>query len=88
MSIVKKSDVKNHLSARHRTQIHLCRPDATGFSAVESGAVQSGPSTFTEDFLAEHSSSRKPIAPASRAVSSLAPQANTATKSVQPFVAK
>jgi hypothetical protein len=35
MSLMKKTDVKNHLSARHRTGIHLIRPeslaDATGF---------------------------------------------------------
>ena len=88
MSIVKKSDVKNHLSARHRTQIHLCQPesqpDATGFSAAESGAAESGPSIFTEDFLAEHSSSRKPVAPASRAAGAAASQASAAAKSVQP----
>lgn len=34
MSIIKKTDVKNHLSARHRTEIHLLpaiQADATGF---------------------------------------------------------
>jgi hypothetical protein len=35
MSLITKSDVKNHLSARHRTEIHLARLesyiDATGF---------------------------------------------------------
>lgn len=34
MSIIKKTDVKNHLSARHRTEIHLepaIHADATGF---------------------------------------------------------
>jgi hypothetical protein len=25
MSLIKKADVKNHLSTRHRTEIHLCR---------------------------------------------------------------
>jgi hypothetical protein len=34
MSLIEKTDVKNHLSARHRTQIHLApppsRPDAAG----------------------------------------------------------
>lgn len=36
MSLVKKSDVKNHLSPHHRKGIHLTppvsQPDATGFS--------------------------------------------------------
>ena len=34
MSLTKKTDVKNHLSARHRTEIHLLpaiQADATGF---------------------------------------------------------
>ena len=40
MSLVKKSDVKNHLSTHHRTAIHLSRPesqsDATGSPYEES----------------------------------------------------
>lgn len=39
MSLVKKSDVKNHLSSHHKKGIHLNRPlsqpDATGFSVEE-----------------------------------------------------
>lgn len=39
LSLIKKADVKNHLSARHRTEIHLARPenhsDATGFAHEE-----------------------------------------------------
>jgi hypothetical protein len=34
MSLIKKTDVKNRLSARHRTEIHLepaIQADATGF---------------------------------------------------------
>ena len=27
MSLIKKVDVKNHLSGRHRTEIHLYRPE-------------------------------------------------------------
>jgi hypothetical protein len=42
MSLIKKADVKNHLSARHRTEIHLTRPesqsDATGFAHEESAS--------------------------------------------------
>jgi hypothetical protein len=40
MSLIKKADVKNHLSARHRSGIHLTRPedqsDATGFAHADS----------------------------------------------------
>jgi hypothetical protein len=39
MSLVKRSDVKNHLSPHHQKGIHLDRPlsqpDATGFSVEE-----------------------------------------------------
>ncbi|MDR3740723.1 MAG: hypothetical protein P4L40_17045 [Terracidiphilus sp.] len=41
MSLVKKSDVKNHLSPRHHKDIHLYQPDiqqdATGFVVENSG---------------------------------------------------
>jgi hypothetical protein len=41
MSILKKSDVKSHLSRHQSTRIHLhqpeSQPDATGFSGEESG---------------------------------------------------
>jgi hypothetical protein len=61
ISNIRQSDVKNHLSPRFRTKIHLCepasQPDATGFSAAEPDAIKASPSTFADDFLAEHSSS-------------------------------
>ena len=42
MSLIKQSDVKNHLSARHRTEIHLAHPesqaDATGFAHEEAAS--------------------------------------------------
>ena len=47
MSLIKKSDVKNHLSAHHRTEIHLARPesqsDATGFAHEEHESKMSEP---------------------------------------------
>jgi hypothetical protein len=59
MSLIRQSDVKNHLSPRFRTKIHLCQPesqpDATGFSAAEPVAINATASSFTEDFVAEHS---------------------------------
>ena len=43
MSLMKQGDVKNHLSARHRTEIHVARPesqsDATGFPHEESSGA-------------------------------------------------
>jgi hypothetical protein len=40
MTFIKEADVKNHLSARHRTENHLSRPesqpDATGFAGAGS----------------------------------------------------
>ncbi len=40
MSLIKKADVKNHLSARHRSGIHLARPEgqseATGVAHEDS----------------------------------------------------
>jgi hypothetical protein len=66
VSLIKKSDVKNHLSPRHRTQIHLCPPesppDATGFSAAEPDAIKESPEAFSKDFTAEHSSIATPAA--------------------------
>ena len=45
MSPIKKSDVKNHLSARNRTGIHLYRPEsqpnATGFAGEGSESAHS-----------------------------------------------
>lgn len=43
MSLIKKADVKNHLSARHRSAIHLTRPEspsgATRLSHEESSGA-------------------------------------------------
>ena len=67
MSLIEKSDVKNHPSPPFHTRIHLCepvsQPDATGFSEAESESepVKANLSVFTQDFLAEHSSTVKPV---------------------------
>jgi len=59
MSFVKRSDVKKPLSLNFRTKIHLCTPesqlDATGFSETESGKDKVNLSSFSADFVAEHS---------------------------------
>jgi hypothetical protein len=88
VSLIKKSDVKNHLSPRHRTQIHLCppesQPDATGFSAVESGTDQPDASDSAKDLDAERSSSGSALAQDSPLIGSMGPQTPAKSKSVQP----
>lgn len=60
MSLIKKSDVKNHLSPRHGTKIHLRAPERpsgpTGSAVAQPGAIEAKPSAFANDFIADHSS--------------------------------
>jgi hypothetical protein len=67
MSQIRQSDVKNNLSPRFHTKIHLCdpvsQPDATGYSVAEPNPIKAGPATFAQDFVAEHSSSGAAVAP-------------------------
>ncbi len=87
MSLIKQSDVKNHLSPRFRTEIHLCqpesRPDATSCSVAEPDAIQTSPLSFTEDFVREHSSSDSPLAQRKPVVGSIGPLAPASSKCVQ-----
>jgi hypothetical protein len=87
MNLVKKSDVKNHLSSRYRTKIHLCepvsQPRATGFSMPERDESKAAPSRFAEDFLAEHSSSGTALAPGNPLTGSIGLQAPPVSKSAQ-----
>jgi hypothetical protein len=87
MSLIKQSDVKNHLSPQFRTKIHLCppesQPDATGFSAAEPDAIEANASGFAEDFVAEHSSSGVAIAPPSPVTGSVGPPVTKDSKSAQ-----
>jgi hypothetical protein len=61
MSFVERSDAEKPLSLEFRTKIHLCapesQPDATGVSEAESDTNKANLSSFTVDFVAEHSSS-------------------------------
>jgi hypothetical protein len=88
VSPIKRSDVKNHLSPRHRTDIHLCQPesqpDATGFSAAEPDAIQANSLNSAEDFVAERSSSGAALAQSNPLLGSIGPQAPATSKSVQP----
>lgn len=54
MSLIKKTDVKNHLSARHRTEIHLqpaIQADATGFPYEEPAGADASENDSTENPL-------------------------------------
>jgi len=87
MSLIKKSDVKNHLSPRFRTKIHLCQPesapDATGCSVAEPDEIQTSPLSFNEDFVREHSFSGSALAQRKPVVGSIVPLAPASSKCVQ-----
>ena len=87
MSLIKKSDVKNHLSARFRKEIHLDKtanePVATGFSPDEPGARTAGTADFAQDFQAEHSSSDAAHTPSDPLTAFVAPQWSATPKSVR-----
>lgn len=92
MSNIRQSDVKNHLSLRFRTKIHLCepvsQPDATGFSGADPDAIAANPSGFSEDFVREHSSSSAIIeqdnSQGNPSLGSIGSQAPATSKSVKP----
>jgi hypothetical protein len=87
MSLINRSDVKNHLSPRFRTEIHLCdpvsQPDATGYSVPEPDAIKAGPSTFAQDFVAEHSSPSVTAAQGAHLPGSFRLEAPAVSKSAQ-----
>jgi hypothetical protein len=87
MSNIRQSDVKNHLSARVRTKIHLCepmsQPDATGFSGIEPQATKAETSAFADDFVVEHSSLGSIPVPDDRASDSVRPLAGSGSKRAQ-----
>ena len=75
MSLIKKSDVKNHLSARHQNRIHIApvsQPDATGFSGTHEAPAGTGGSVFNRDFTGDHTTSETAVAPTPE--SSVTPQ--------------
>jgi hypothetical protein len=88
MSLIKKSDVKNHLSPQFRTKIFLCppvsQPDATGYSVAEPGAIKAISANFAEDFVKEHSSSGVAVVPADPMIDSTDLQVVAVSKSAQP----
>ena len=87
MSLLRKSDVKNHLSPRLRTEIYLCptrsRTHAIGFSVAEPDTTNTSLPAFAEDFIAEHSSPGKDLVPADLATNSIGLPAPAIMKSAQ-----
>jgi hypothetical protein len=87
MSIINRTDVKNHMRPPFVTKIHLCtpetEPDATGFSDDEPDAMNAQPSGFAADFVAEHSSSSSSSALGRPLPGSFQPEAPTVPKSAK-----
>jgi hypothetical protein len=57
MSLIKKSDVKNHLSGRFKNRIHVApasQPDATGFSGTDQAPATAKQARFAHDFTGDH----------------------------------
>lgn len=85
MSLIKQSDVKNHLSSRHRTEIHLqppvSGPDATGSPSAEPDTKNANPSEFVTDYSTEHAAAGNPVTPAVNSTGSVDPLASAASKS-------
>jgi hypothetical protein len=84
MSLIKKSDVKNHLSPRYRTENHVPRPaDAAGSPVTGPDANKAITSGFDGDFFAEHSSRGSSAARGDGVTDAMSPQAPAASKSAQ-----
>jgi len=78
MSLIKKSDVKNHLSARHQNHIHIApvsQPDATGFSGTIQAPLETDRSGFNQDFTGDHTTSSAVDAPTAEAIAAPKQQA-------------
>lgn len=87
MTIVKRSDVKNHIRPPFLAKILVVppesQPDATGFSKPDSDAIDAGSSSFDSDFVAEHSSPAVASMPGHHLPGSFHLEAPTAPKSAK-----
>jgi hypothetical protein len=87
MSLIMKSDVKNHLSRRNHTGIHLfqpvSRPDATGFSGEETGSAAVNSQGSAGDTHKQPSSSGMNLPVAADAPSSSGPLTPVESKSAK-----
>ncbi len=87
MSITRKTDVKNHLSARWRGQnrpyLAVSQPDATGFSGTDQDAIKVQPSAFIEDFDGERSRRGISLVPADLSINTTGIQVPEVSRSPQ-----
>lgn len=87
MSLLRKSDVKNHLSPHFRTELYPCPPesktDATSFSLAEPDIADRSLTAFAVDFIEEHSFSETFLAGADPVTNTVRFQAPTISKSAQ-----
>ncbi len=87
MSIIDRTDVKDHMRPPFLAKIHLCPPksqlDAAGFSEAEPSTMNATQSEFASDFVAEHSSSSSPSADGRPLRGSFHPETPTAPKSAK-----
>lgn len=87
MSQISQSDGENHPPPRFHTKIHLCDPvskaDAAACLVPESDATKADLSTFSQDFVAEHSFSVAAAAPADPLTGSIRIQVPMPAKSAQ-----
>lgn len=87
MSVINRSDVKNHMRPPFLAKIHASppesQPDATGFSEAEPDAINAAQSGFASDFVAEHSAPSSSAAPGRHLPGSFRPEAPTVPKSAK-----
>jgi len=87
MSVIKRSDVKNHFSPRYLRELHLSQPagqpDTAGVSVAEPDAIKANPKGFAQDFLVEHFSSNISFVPSQHSTASIDAQAPKVPKSSQ-----
>jgi hypothetical protein len=87
MSILKKSDVKNHLSLRFRARTYMNTPesglDPSGDSLAEPAAVGMSPAAFAMDYSAEHTIADTVSAQAANSTDSAVSQEPAPSKSAQ-----
>jgi hypothetical protein len=87
MSLIKKSDVKNHLSARYQNRIHIApvsQPDATGFSGPSPAPIEPDRSGFNQDFTGDHTTSFADLARRHEVIADARPPAQSGPEPLKP----
>ncbi len=87
MSPNKRSDAKNYLESPLAARFHLVQPesqpDATGFSGTDPETAKAARSSFSKDFVGDHSSSDIAVAPTDPVTGSIGQQALPESKCAQ-----